>query len=166
MQDSTEQFQFGDTRLPDRFWAKVALQDDGCWSWTASKNRDGYGQFKWDEKAAGAHRLSYITFYGEPAKGYHTDHKCHNRACVNPHHLQSVPNHVNLQNRAGLDKSNTSGYRGVSWHGQNKVWRARATHQGKLYVAGYFEDIEEANQAAIALRNRLHSNNLLDRQVD
>ena len=28
-----------------RFMAKVLVEEDGCWVWTAGKTEDGYGQF-------------------------------------------------------------------------------------------------------------------------
>ena len=91
------------------------------------------------------------------------DHRCHNRGCVNPEHLQAVTHKQNQENRTGAQENNTScGIRGVTWDPKNKMWRARAGHNGKNYDGGRFRTLYEAEAAAIALRNSLHSNNLGD----
>lgn len=67
-------------------------------------------------------------------------------------------NHENL----GIRADNTSGARGVSWDSVNRLWKVRVTHQGKEHWGGRFADLATANQAAIALRNRVLTNNVQD----
>ena len=76
--------------IASRFWSKVAQPDLlGCWNWTASIDRHGYGQFKPASLASPirAHRFAYeavrVTI-PEPAVLLHG---CHNRRCCNPWHL-------------------------------------------------------------------------------
>lgn len=68
----------------------------GCWLWTGEviqgeDNGQSYGKF-WREYVGSwsAHRLGYHLFY--PGHGYSSlvDHRCANRLCVNPSHLQAV----------------------------------------------------------------------------
>lgn len=68
-----------------RFWAKV-LVGDGCWEWTAAKNR-GYGRL-W--RGPSAHRAAYEYLRGPIPVGLTLDHLCRNRGCVNPWHLEPV----------------------------------------------------------------------------
>ena len=50
--------------------------------------------------------------------------------------------------RAGkLFRNNTSGVRGVSWHGPNKMWVARIEVNGKTKTIGYYKTIDEAARA-------------------
>lgn len=46
-----------------------------------------------------------------------------------------------------LSKRNTSGVKGVGWSKKERKWRARIYLQGKEYLLGYFDDLEEAKKA-------------------
>lgn len=87
----------GDPRLPARFWAKVNLNDSGCWEWTAYLAQ-GYGHFRINQPRSTplTHRLAYETLVGPVPHGLDLDHLCRNRACCNPEHLEPVSRRVNL----------------------------------------------------------------------
>jgi len=51
---------------------------------------------------------------------------------------------VNNRNKRLLIKSNTSGYRGVSWHRSHKRWRAQIDIEGKRVELGHFDSALEA----------------------
>ena len=96
------------------------------------------------------------------------DHRCHNPLCVNPAHLHVVTNQENTENRLGPNPSKSdcprSGFRGVTWDRSKCRWMVTVQHSGRSHYGGYFTDVDEANRAAIALRNKLMSNNLEDRE--
>ncbi len=80
----------------ERFWRRVRIRDDGCWEWTASRSKDGYGQFYRDGNLRiYAHVYSYTHYVGPVPDGHELDHKCRFRACCNPIHLEPVTHRVN-----------------------------------------------------------------------
>ncbi len=108
--------------IAERFWPKVQ-KTDGCWLWTASKNKLGYGQFtvRHGFPPMPAHRMSYLLTYGSlPEAPLVLDHLCRNPSCVRPDHLEPVTQRENIM-------------RGLSVAAQNAV----KTHcpQGHPYDA-------------------------------
>lgn len=79
----------------ERFWSKVEKSEGGCWSWSASCNMDGYGQFLYHGKMCRSHRIAYTWIKGEIPVGFELDHVCRNRKCVNPEHLEAVDHRTN-----------------------------------------------------------------------
>jgi hypothetical protein len=70
--------------IEERFNEKYIINHKtGCWEWTASKNKDGYGKF---DKTT-AHRMSYQLHIGEIPEGKFVCHHCDIPSCVNPEHL-------------------------------------------------------------------------------
>jgi len=99
-------FIFGDTRLPERFWAKVVVDTgSGCWVWMGARNSRGYGSVGWQGKSQLAHRVAYAQLAGAIPDGLSLDHValrgCIHRSCVNPSHLEPVTYGENTMRRFG-----------------------------------------------------------------
>jgi len=71
----------------ERLLSKVEVDDNGCWLWTGSKNKKGYGQVFYNSKLIKAHRFSYEVFKEPIPKGMHVCHSCDIPSCINPDHL-------------------------------------------------------------------------------
>jgi hypothetical protein len=80
----------------DRLWARVSEDENGCWIWTGSRYKAGYGRFYLGQESVYAHRVMYMILVGEIAEGRHTDHLCRVRECCNPRHLEVVTCRENI----------------------------------------------------------------------
>lgn len=78
----------------DRFFSRV-VQSGDCWLWTGPVGSSGYGNWHGTERVV--HRWIYEHMIGPIPPGLHLDHLCRVRRCVNPYHLDPVPQRVNNQ---------------------------------------------------------------------
>lgn len=88
---------WGDSRLPERFWRKVSpCPMSGCWLWTGAGVR--YGIFWWKEmqRDESAHRVAYAAMHGGLPAGLVVDHRCSTPLCCNPSHLRAVTQQQNV----------------------------------------------------------------------
>ena len=93
-----------------RFNSYLKEQEDGCIVWTGYKTPKGYGHIMiWSKglynNPVRVHRFAYALHYGFDKLPKGTDktqnrkvihHKCENKACVNPLHLEVVSDRWNL----------------------------------------------------------------------
>ena len=93
---------YGDPRLPDRFWDKVQVVAEAstypgpCWVWTGAK-RGRYGAV-WvrdRSKMVATHRWIFEV-RGVPLEDLVPDHLCRVVLCCNPAHLEPVTNYENF----------------------------------------------------------------------
>lgn len=96
---------WGDTRVPARTWAMIALyRNTGCWLWQGAVKATGYVGVGNTTR----HLWMFRRLVGPTPEGLVADHVCHDprtcaggttcvhRRCVNPAHLQWVPQSRNL----------------------------------------------------------------------
>jgi len=74
--------------------------ETGCWIWMRGKGRH-YGLLFNGEKHVLAHRHYYEFYKGKIPENMILDHKCRNRLCVNPEHLEPVTNAINIRRGIG-----------------------------------------------------------------
>ena len=103
--EATDAVDLGDLQ---RFLAKVQIDPDtGCWEWTGSMDRKGYGKFWWRGKCRWAHRWAYEAFIGPIPDDKTLHHLCGNPGCVKPAHLRPASNAENV-----IEANHRVGFRG------------------------------------------------------
>src|SRR5688572_480308 len=78
--------------LFERFVEKLQLDEQtGCWLWRGAITSSGYALFTIERRGICAHRVAYGLFVTWPEEGIDVHHRCRNRRCVNPAHLEHAP---------------------------------------------------------------------------
>ena len=89
--------------MSEKFWSQVE-KTDGCWLWTGTLGRGGYGRWK----RIYVHRTSYEMLVGPIPEGLSLDHLCRVRNCVNPDHLEPVTHRENVLRGTGPTSVNAT----------------------------------------------------------
>lgn len=121
-------------RVPERLWSRIEMAD-GCWMWTGSRTRNGYGKVDIGRSSQVAHRAVYTAVVGTIPLGMQLDHLCRNRRCVNPSHLEPVTPRTNKIRAGGERCPNGHEYasRGYVSTSGERVCRACRTSRVRRY---------------------------------
>lgn len=139
----------------------IVNPESGCWEWQRSKTRDGYGQC-YDpsvKRPRVVHKIVWEAINGPVPSGMKVDHECQTRHCANPGHHRLATHAQNVQyreDRAPLKQGLPRNVKRHSNPNRTKPYYARVTAFGQVYQSGYYETMEEAERAAIALRLKHH----------
>lgn|GEM_PF-2089545 len=94
----TQDIQFGDDRMAERYWAKVlANPETGCWEFRGGLGGSGYARIYVDGIVVPGHRYFYQVLVGGIPDGLQLDHLCRVPKCVNPRHLEPVTSAENTR---------------------------------------------------------------------
>lgn len=123
-----------------------ALFSDIKWAYSG-------GYVLYDQRSKGARKKIWLhRLIANTPDGMVTDHINGNKLDNRKSNLRVCTRQQNNIN-VGLNKANTSGYKGVAWHKRNKKWRAIIKYNKKSIWLGLYDTKEEAaiayNKAAV-----------------
>lgn len=84
------------TRAEEHLRSKLVEDENGCWVYTGGRRGKNYGNYWMEGENRYAHRAAYDLFVGPIPEDGFIHHKCSNRLCCNPEHLQCTTWDANL----------------------------------------------------------------------
>ena len=135
---------------------KQAIVDDDLYESLSGYRwfvNNGYARC-WDGSGRGRKIILMHRVILNTPEGLCTDHINGDRLDNRRENLRVCTKAENSRNR-GVEKTNTSGFKGVNWHKRDRVWQARLNYLGKFIWLGSYKTKEEAalayNRGAIEL---------------
>lgn len=119
-----------------------------------SVNGHGYVQARIDGKVQKMHRI-IIKRMELDIKDKVVDHKDCNTLNNCRSNLRVATRSQNQANQS-KQKSNTSGFKGVAWDKDRKMWRASISVNNRMNYLGLFNTPEEAHQAYVAAAKQFY----------
>jgi hypothetical protein len=98
-------------KLLERINLKLDKTSD-CWLWLGCKDRCGYGLIRYNYKNEKIHRMIWFIYNKIIPQGHIIRHKCKNKNCCNPDHLETGTMKENQQDRIrdGTDQRGENGF--------------------------------------------------------
>jgi hypothetical protein len=112
-------------------WHGWTVTSAGCWEFGGPRNSGGYGKLRFAGKHPAAHRLAYEAWVGSIPNGLVVRHRCDNRPCVNPQHLELGTVADNNRDRAERGRSSRG-----SKSPNAKLTEDEVTEMRALYTTG------------------------------
>ena len=116
-------------------------------------SKAGYTQVSFNSRLEYAHRIIFVMFYGYLPD--HVDHIDGDRTNSRIQNLREADNTRNQWNR-GMDRRNSSGFKGVYWHSQREKWHAEIRVNKKKISLGLHDTAEQAAEAYDRASRRFH----------
>lgn len=121
------------------------------WNWHASVNRNAV----YAKRKAGKTSLLMHRVIMDDPDGFQVDHIDGNGLNNRRENMREATNAQNAHN-SPIQRNNTSGFKGVSWHKRCAKWYARIKANGSCYRLGCFDTPEAAHAAYVAASEKLH----------
>ena len=119
-----------------------------------SIDKDGYRRISLKGRPYVSSRIAWLVHKGAFPKGQ-IDHINNDVSDNRIENLRDVTSKQNSYNRR-KPCSNTSGYKGVTFHKRDKKWQASVEVDGRTKFLGYFNSPEKAHQAYCSAVDEIH----------
>ena len=137
-------------------WAKAPAKRVKAGAAAGTITRDGYVNVTFHRRPYRAHRIAWMLSTGNWPTG-EIDHIDGNRTNNRLANLRDVSRKTNAQNRRFARKNSKSGLIGATWSEERKNWSASIMLNGKLKRVGTFNSAQEAHEAYVDAKRKLHS---------
>jgi len=109
------------------------------------RRRDGYTGMKIEQRELLAHRVAWLHVHGR----WPVDQLDHVNGIKSDNRLTNLREASRAENKCNTKRpaTNTSGFKGVTWHIHTKRWVARLTINRRRVHLGYFSTADEAHTA-------------------
>jgi len=121
----------------------------------AGFDESGYRRVTIDGSGYRVHRLAFVLMLGRWPEG-EVDHRNGNGMDNRWENLREATHLQNMQNQLRVRRNSSHGVMGVHYKHKNKKWQARIQVGPKRHSLGLFKTKEEAAQAYIDGKRRLH----------
>ena len=108
------------------------IKENGCWECSTPVNSAGYPTAKINGKTTTVHRHIYEMVFGKIPDGLVVRHKCDNKRCINPAHLETGTYGDNVRDRDERGRTATGEKNGNSKLTEAEV---RLIKQSLLYFS-------------------------------
>ena len=143
-------------------WIKSLARKSLISTIAGTKDRHGHIRISLQNHLWGAHRLAWLYVYGRWPYGV-IDHINGRPADNRISNLRDVSQAVNLQNQRTPKRGSKTGVVGVSWDKKRCKYYAQISLNGRSYKLGRFDTLNEARDAYLAAKKKLHGGYPMER---
>lgn len=110
--------------------ADYRVDETGCWVWLRGFDGKGYGRVYSRGHDQKAHRESYLRAHGAIPAGHHVHHRCRNKGCINPAHLEPLEHSAHITLHAQGDWSD------LTWDDVREIRRVAGEGGTSIFELG------------------------------
>lgn len=114
------------------FYNRIHKIDGGCWIWIGTRDSDGYGRLRFQNKIYYTHRLSFQIHKDKNIEGFDIHHDCENPSCVNPDHLKKTTRREHLMLGRSFVAENASKNHCPNGHPYDQVSNLRGRFRQRI----------------------------------